>query len=267
MLTLEENPFSEWIFVHEPPDGTEQQLDECLELFNTGEFQEAEEGLRDLLLVCPDHIDALHHLALVFESTGRDFDAYLCTREAVRIGIEAMPSRFSWLTGRILWGHLANRPFMRAYHSLGLHLLRSQGAERALEIFARLVSINPNDNLGARYLLMQCFLDLADWSSAATLALRYPDDVGPDIAYSKVIALLHLGHEEKALESLKTAIRHSPNVAEELLKLQHFRPKTKYLGFVDNEAFDYWECNRLHWSSSSEAFKLLNELSKDESQP
>lgn len=267
MLTFDEEFPGSWIFIHEFPEGTEEHFDASLDLFDAGKLRDAEEDLRNLLLVCPDHIDALHHLAQVFEITGRDLEAYLCTREAVRIGIEAIPSRFSWLTGRILWGHLANRPFMRAYHALGLHLLRSQGAEKALDIFARLVSVNPSDNLGARYILMQCFLDLADWDSAVMLALRYPDDAGPGITYSKVVALLHLDRKEDALESLKVAIRYSPNVAAELAKARHSRPNSKYPGYLtsggDDEAFDYWERNRLHWSKSSDAFKLLRELSKN----
>lgn len=266
MPTLVEESPNSWIFLHEAPDGTDARLDNALELLEAGQYDEAEEKLRQLLLVFPEHIDALHHLGLLFGNCGQNLESYLCTREAVRVGLDAIPPSFSWLTGRIRWGHYENRPFMRAYHALGLHLLRDQGAAQALDIFARLVSVNPDDNLDARYLLMQCLLDLQSWSSALDLSRRYPDDVGPGMTYSKVVALLATDHAEEAAVALEDAIRYRPNVAAELSKAKHSRPEADHFWGMavggPEEAFDYWERNRVHWGKSTAAYKLLQKLRK-----
>lgn len=266
MTTLVEESPNSWVFDHPSPEGAEARLDEAVRLLDAGKFDHADEELRLLLVVCPDHMDALHHLALLFGSRGKYLESYLCTREAVRIGLDAIPPGFSWLTGRMLWSHLENRPFMRAYHALGLHLLRDRGAAAAIDIFARLVSVDPNDNLGARYTWMQCLLDLRDWQSALDLSRRYPDDVSPDMMYSKVVALVGSGQMDEAGVSLEAAIQCRPNVASELLKAKHSRPRSVHPGYVavggDEEAFDYWERNRLHWGKSTAAYKLLQTLRK-----
>lgn len=266
MPTLIEESSNSWVFTHQSPEGTDARLDDALELLEAGQLDEAEEELRHLLLVCPEHIDALHHLGMLFGSRGQNLEAYLCAREAVRIGLAAIPSGFSWLTGRILWGHIENRPFMRAYHALGLHLLHDQGAAKAVDIFARLVNVNSNDNLGARYLLMQCLLDLRDWQSALDLSRRYPDDAGSDMMYSKVVALMSIGHVDEAVVALEAAIRCKPNIASELLKVRHSRPESAHPGYMTvggpEEAFDYWERNRVHWGKNTPAYKLLQKLRK-----
>lgn len=54
----------------------------------------------------------------------------------------------------------------------------------ATPLLTTLIAKNPNDNLGARYVLMQALLDTGGWTKVATLFRSYPDDVEPDIAYS-----------------------------------------------------------------------------------
>ncbi len=51
------------------------------------------------------------------------------------------------------WGDLDSRPFMRALHGQGLCLWRLGQTEKASEVFAWMLTLNPNDNQGARFLL------------------------------------------------------------------------------------------------------------------
>lgn len=262
MPFLQEISANSWAFDDDYPEGAEAQFEEALACWDAGNEDKAEELLRSLLLVVPNHIDALHHLAMIFASQGLELEAYLSWREAVRVGMEGIPAEFSWHAGRMLWGYLSNRPFLRAYHALGLHLQAHQGAAKAIEVFARLVSVNPNDNLGARYVLMQALLDTGDWTKAATLFRSYPDDVGPDIAYSGPVALLHLGEMENAKIGLERAVNINRRVAIELLKTRHVRPVEEHPGYMGGaeEAFDYWERNRVHWARDSKVLKLLKEI-------
>ena len=267
MPTLIESQPNSWIFQHGYPEGADDRLDMALDYFDAGNPAKAEEELRQLRLACPEHIDALHHLALILLERGQELESYLCTREAVRIGLEAIQAGFSWLTSQLAWGHLENRPFMRAYHTLGLALLRRQDAKAAMEIFGRLVSVNPNDNLGARYLLMQWCLDMAHWDAALRLSRQYGGDTAPDIIYSKAVALLQMGLEDEALASLEAAVEIQPRVAAELVKSRHARPKSMLPGSIthggEDEAFDYWERNRAHWASGTMAHKMLKKILKE----
>jgi tetratricopeptide (TPR) repeat protein len=266
MIAVVEHNAGSWVFQHHPPEGVDEEFNSILEIFDAPYFDQVEADLKALLLVCPEHIDALHHLALIYADTNRPLEAYLCSREAVRIGIEAIPSNFSWLTSQLSWAHLENRPFMRAYHFLAIYLLRTKGPASAIDSFARLVAMNPNDNLGARYMLMQCLIATGGWEPAILLTRQYPDDVGPDLVYSKAVAQLKIGDEVGAIESLRFGVECKPNVASELLKPKHIRPKSAYSGYItsggEDEAFDYWERNRSHWGRSSKPFKLLCQLAK-----
>lgn len=264
MLELIEKLPNTWVFHQNLPDGVEERLDEAAECYEAGILDEAEEILREVLLVCPYYIDALYHLALVFSDSGLKLESYLCTREAVRIGLEAIPSQFSWLTSRMPWGNLENRPFMRAYHALGLSILDNQGPASAIEVFARLVSVSRGDNLGCRYTLMQCYLDLNEWQAALDLSQKYNNDRGPDIVYSKVVALFQLDQDDEATEALTFAINNYSNIARELIKTKHSEPESKHPGYLtlggEDEAYDYWERNRRHWTSDTIAYKALKSL-------
>ncbi|HEY8036018.1 MAG TPA: CDC27 family protein [Methylobacter sp.] len=264
MIKLIEVSPNNWVFRHNLPEGAEDSFDNAVELYESGNLVEAEETLRELLFVCPHYIDALHHLALIFSEDELELESYLCWREAVRIGLEAIPSNFSWHTSHMNWWELGNRPFMRVYHALGLSFLNNQGPASAVEIFARLVSVNHNDNLGCRYLLMQCYLDLKEWQSALNLSLQYNTDTGPDIVFSKVIALLQLDQEDAAIDALTLAIKQYPTIAKELVKNKHSEPKSKHPGLItsggEDEAYDYWQRNRIHWASSTMAYKILKGL-------
>jgi hypothetical protein len=52
------------------------------------------------------------------------------------------------------WGYIDNRPLMRCLHGYGLCLWRSGDKEAARQVFERMLWLNPRDNQGARFLLV-----------------------------------------------------------------------------------------------------------------
>jgi len=53
----------------------------------------------------------------------------------------------------LLWGHLNNRPFLRALKGFALCLWRQGEFDQARRSIERLLALNPPDNQGARFLL------------------------------------------------------------------------------------------------------------------
>jgi hypothetical protein len=75
-----------------------------------------------------------------------------CYQTAVSVAELALPDPFG---GFPAWGHLDNRPFLRALHGMALALWqldRFEEAEQALEVL-NMLWLNPADNQGARELL------------------------------------------------------------------------------------------------------------------
>ena len=60
----------------------------------------------------------------------------------------SLPTDFD---GVLEWGLLYNRPFLRCLHGLGLCRWRLGRFAEAERVFLRLLSLSPNDNLGARF--------------------------------------------------------------------------------------------------------------------
>jgi tetratricopeptide (TPR) repeat protein len=163
---------------------THDELDQAIDLWHSGKCRDAEFILRRIISQNLYHIDAYHHLSLIYEKTERDFEAYLCCREAVRIGLSAIPDEFSWKSSKIHWRYLDNRPFLRAYHTLGLWLEKRHEFDESIKVFKNMLSVCPNDNIGVRYLLPKLFLEKNDLYSVISHCTQHGDDLSPEIMYT-----------------------------------------------------------------------------------
>ena len=125
--------------------------------------------LMDALFADLRCIDAHVHLANM-EFEDHPEQALISYKMAIAIGELSLPDSF---TDMLPWGHLYNRPFLRALHGYGLCLWRLGRADEAQSVFERMLSLNPNDNQGARF----CWSDIRrglPWT---------PDDVGEGYLY------------------------------------------------------------------------------------
>ena len=243
-----------------------EKFDQALDIWEKGHDEVAEKMLQAIVAECPNHIDAIHHLSLIYREQRRETEAYICCQAAVGIGLHAFPQKFSWKTARLEWLWLENRPFLRAYHSLGVWNLDNARFDEAIEIFKRLLSVNPNDNQGVRYLLPKCWFEKNELSRILTHCRKYADDVCPEILYSEALALARLGRNEDALEALENCVVELPLVGRELLKKRHPRPKSLLEGYISHggadQAYYYWKSFGKYWSESESALALLRQVMK-----
>jgi tetratricopeptide (TPR) repeat protein len=64
------------------------------EFYEEGNLNEAERAFRSVLAQMPDHLDALHHLAIVLSKRDLGDQAFNLWEQAVRIGHKAFPQGF-----------------------------------------------------------------------------------------------------------------------------------------------------------------------------
>ena len=118
LIEIETNEWTFW----EPTLTVEidEQFDRALDIYDAGDYETAKDLLRKIAMRCPNHIDAMHHLSLLYEEEGKNLECYVFCQAAVSIGLHAIPKRFRWDRGKIRWSDLRNRPFMRApnYHCI-----------------------------------------------------------------------------------------------------------------------------------------------------
>ena len=267
-MKLVEMEKNNWSFEEDSAFTSEilERFDQALDTWEKGHDEEAEKMLHVVIAECPNHIDALQHLSLLYLGQGREVEAYIYCQAAVGIGLHALPEKFRWKTAKLEWGWLENRPFLRAYHNLGLWHLDNARYDEAVGIFKRLLSVNPNDNQGVRHLLPHCWFETNELSKIVTHCRKYRKDVAPEILYSQALALAGLGRNEEALEALKNCVAELPLVGRELLKKRHPKPKSLIEGYIAHgdadQAYYYWEAFGKYWSESESALELLRQVVK-----
>lgn len=137
--------------------------------------------------------------------------------------------------------------------------------KNALKTFNEILSLNPDDNQGVRYLAVECLFALKDPEGVLEMCGRYEDDAGPDMTYGRALALLQLGRRDEAKKTLKEAIRWSPLVAKELIRPSKNPPKSLEEGFITSggkdEAWEYRESFARFWEGTEVAIKTLREVS------
>ena len=254
----------EWMF--EYPRLSDEAFDEfhyAIDLWRAGDISMAEAEYRRLIAAYPEFIDARHHLAMLLDETGRGREAFQIWQETVDLGSSCLPDGFAIGRDRLPWLILENRPFLRAYHGLGLAYLERNEVETALSIFDNVLAMNPNDNQGVRALAIDCNFHLRHPKGVLEICDQYPGDGMEQVIYGRVLALYQLGHKSKARSALRDAIDFLPLVAKELAKARHRRPKNMRPGYITHggadQAYTYWIDQGQHWKSTPGAIDLVRE--------
>ena len=178
-----------WTFVAPRLDeGVRYQFEEALDLYNAGDLEDAERLYRRLIRRYPEHIDAIHHLAVVLVRTGRHDAAFKWWKRAVSLGMSRILPGFEKGRDQLSSFSLDNRPFLRACHGLGLEFRERGRVFDEIAIFEDLLEFDPRDMNGARALLVEAYYDANLPKRTVLLLERFPDD---DLIADAVDSLAH----------------------------------------------------------------------------
>ena len=252
----------EWEFVYPAIyDDLMNEFHTGCESYEEGNLDDAERIFRAVLAQMPDHLDAIHHLALVLSKRGMLAEARDLWEQTSRISHKTFPQDFKLGRDRLEWGWLENRPFLRCLHGLALARYDNGEIEEALGLFQKLLSLNPNDNQGVRATAVQALFKLGRFEDALEITKQYPDDAMSETLYGRALALFKLGQRQEASVALREAIEYIPLVAKELLKVKHRLPETAMPDSVTaggaDEAYYYWEHYGQFWVEDTEALNWL----------
>lgn len=169
-------------------------------------------GLERLILEEPDLIDAHAHLAYAWIDQGKPKKALDASLAGLARAHRLIPEGFA---GRIEWGHLENRPYLRAMHGAVLGYMRLRRHKEAAAVVERMLALNPNDNQGVRYLLGSELLRAGEPERASAVIEAECGNYPP---YQYELALLHLqqGQWVAAATALRRGFCANPYIAEVL---------------------------------------------------
>jgi len=131
----------------DPDDLDSDPIIEANDRKESGDWEGAYRILMDLCQADLRCLDAHAHLGnLMFDT--RPKDAIRHYEAGCRIGELSLRRGFD---GLLPWGWIDNRPFLRCMHGFGLCLWRLNRFEEAVDIFDRMLWLNPSDNQGVRF--------------------------------------------------------------------------------------------------------------------
>lgn len=209
-----------------PPSAALDPLDEAQSLVYEAWNSEGPERLRlarRALEVSRDCADAYLILAEAEGPKGEaTLDLYRKAYEAGRRSLD--PALFETAQGNF-WAVMETRPYMRARLALAECQWDLGRKEDALGHLRELIRLNPSDNQGVRYILLQCLLESGADEELGELLERYGDDASPEIAYTRALWRFRRSGRGKAADSaLAEALRANPHVPAYLLKRKKTSP-------------------------------------------
>ena len=244
-LTMTHIDKCEWVFSDQ--DETEEifeKFDIATDLMDDGLLDESKSYLEMVLNINPDHIDALHHLAVIYDLKRDKERSRSLWKRGVDVGRKAIPGRFRRGSSRINWTYLDNRPFLRCLHGHALSLYHDGNKEEALSVLWEILDYNPEDNMGAREIIMNLLISFGRYEEADTHGRKSVFNWTPDIFYGRALALFMLGSKEEAESTLNLNFSLWPLVAKELAKRDHVRPEGSIPGYISlggrDEAYEFW---------------------------
>ena len=180
-------------------------------------------------------------------------------RQAVAAGeVLIGPWRMAAWRGEF-WSVTETRPYMRARQGLAFELRRQGMVAEAIDTLRGSLALNPNDNQGLRYVLLDWLLEADALAEAAALHAAYHEDDGAAWRYGAVLLAFRQGGEAGAAGPLAAALEANPHVPGLLLgRVPMPAESPEYYSPGDaEEAVVYCETGAAGWRAAPGALDWL----------
>jgi tetratricopeptide (TPR) repeat protein len=140
------------------------------------------------------------------DTLGRALEYY---QQGVAAGERALGRAYFKENAGHFWGLMETRPYMRARQGLANTLWELERGAEAVEHYRELLRLNPGDNQGIRYSLLNLLLSLNRDAEAEALLREYEDDGMAEWLYTKALLAFRVGGASAPAE---TALREAMEV-------------------------------------------------------
>ncbi len=246
----------------EQPTTGDPQLDQAQAIMDRA-WNETHPGRRialahEALSVSPNCADAYVLLAEEEADTvGRALEYY---QKGVEAGQRALSDAYFTEHVGHFWGLLETRPYMRALEGQARTLWRMRRGAEAELLYFEMLRLNPGDNQGVRYSLVDLLLDLDRDDDVIELLKQYKGDWTAVWQYTRaLLKFRRYGASDKADRALRQALSQNPHVPPYLTGHQRIPNRLpEYMGLGDErEAVHYAAAHLNHWRRTPGAVEWL----------
>ena len=246
----------------------ETPLEKAQELiYQAWETTDKKERIRlamEALKVCQDCADA--YVVLAEEAAETPQEARNWYQRGVEAGENALASETFVKEAGNFWGLIETRPYMRAREGLADCLAFLGERNAAIQHYQDMLRLNPNDNQGIRYKLLNVLMEAKDIDGAEELLGQFQDEASAVWLFTgALVAFIRQGDSTKARARLKEAIKQNPHVTPYLLeqrRLPDTIPEFISLDGKDEAAAYVIEFAR-HWVDASGTLRWLRAVAKN----
>lgn len=215
---------------------------------------------RQALKISPNCADA--YVLLAEEEASTTEQALEYYQQGVEAGKRALgQEHFKAYSGHF-WGIFDTRPYMRALEGLARVKWILGRHDEALKHYKELLRLNPGDNQGIRYVLVDLYLDLDREKDLEKLIKKYKDDWAAVWLYTKaLLAFKKYGASVKAIQALDNALEQNPFTPDYLTGKKRVPLEApEYIGWGDEtEAISYAADHLNYWRRTPGAVQWLKE--------
>jgi tetratricopeptide (TPR) repeat protein len=238
-----------------PQDQAQELVYQAWEARNRNQRQRL---VRQALEIYPDCADAYVVLA---ENVARGLEeARELYQKGVEAGVRSLGLEAFEKEAGYFWGIIETRPYMRARQGLAQVSWALGDLDGAIEHYRDMLRLNPNDNQGVRYELLECLLSLEDIEEVEELLAQYADESSANWLFTRaLVGFLREGDTPKSRDELAEAMEANPHVSQYLLgKTRLPRSLPEHIGFGDrNEAMHYAASSGKAWRKYPRALEWM----------
>ncbi len=191
------------------------------------------------------------------DTVGKALEYY---RQGVEAGERALGKKYFSENEGYFWGLLETRPYMRARQGLANTLWELGRYDEAIGHFRELLRLNPGDNQGIRYSLLNLLVGLEHNEEAQELLEEFEEDGMAEWLYTRaLITFRGEGPNQAAEEALQEALEQNPHVPPYLTGRKRIPNQLPaYMGWGDeSEAKIYASSYLAHWRRTPGAVDWL----------
>jgi len=163
------------------------------------------------------------------------------------------------------WGFLETRPYMRARHVLAEDLWYADDRKAAIGHLREMLSLNPGDNQGLRYILLSWLLHMGDDAATKAHLRDHGDEASTFICYTKALFSFKAGSDDDASRLAAREAwecnHHVPKLLANKGKVR-FKDTGYYTPGGEDEAAYYLEDYGFAWKQTSGAIEWLSKVTE-----